>query len=85
MQEDNSPVGPLKLQLPDLMNSSEKERTTVLVEGGEEEQQASADLSRDASQHAGSDSAPVSDSKGVATQLCSLEMDCVVHGSLLFS
>lgn len=65
MQEDNSPVGPLKLQLPDLTNSSEKDRVTVLVEDGEEEKQASADLTRDVSQHAGSDGGPVSGSTGV--------------------
>ena len=67
MQEDNSPVGPLKLQLPDLTNSFEKDRVTVLVEDGEEIQQGSVGSAQDVSQHAGSDGTPVSGSKGVST------------------
>ena len=33
LQGDDSPVGPLKLQLPDLAQASSKERVTVLLDG----------------------------------------------------
>lgn len=33
MQGDESPIGPLKLQLPDLTPASSQERATVVLEG----------------------------------------------------
>jgi hypothetical protein len=68
-QEDNSPVGPLKMQLPDLTQDSDKGRVTVLTENhqvgqSEQEPHASAELSEDSDQQDGASAVPTSGSKG---------------------
>ncbi|KAA6422420.1 MAG: hypothetical protein FRX49_07595 [Trebouxia sp. A1-2] len=67
-QEDNSPVGPLKVQLPDLTRDSDQDRVTVLTESqphGHSEQLllASAESSEEYDQQAGASAVPTTGSK----------------------
>lgn len=69
-QEDNSPVGPLKVQLPDLTRDSDQDRVTVLTESqphGHSEQLllASAESSEEYDQQAGASAVPTTGSKGM--------------------
>ncbi len=70
-QEDNSPVGPLKVQLPDLTSDSDKGRVTVLMENrnqqdgqSEQEPHASAESSEESEQQDGASAVPTTSSKG---------------------
>ena len=68
-QEDNSPMGPLKMQLPDLTSDSDKGRVTVLTESqqdgqSEQEPHASAELSEESDQQDGASAVPTTSSKG---------------------
>ncbi len=68
-QEDNSPVGPLKVQLPDLTRDSDKGRVTVLTENqqdgqSEQEPHASAEPSEESDQQSGASAVPTTSSKG---------------------
>ncbi|KAL0033072.1 hypothetical protein WJX79_001234 [Trebouxia sp. C0005] len=67
-EEDNSPVGPLKVQLPDLTRDSDQDRVTVLTESqphGHSEQLllASAESSEEYDQQAGASAVPTTGSK----------------------
>ncbi len=70
VQEDNSPVGPLKLQLPDLTRDSDKGRITVLMENqqdghSEQEPHASAESSEESDQKDGASVLPTTGGKGM--------------------
>lgn len=68
-QEDSSPVGPLKMQLPDLTSDSDKDYVTVLTENqqdgqSEQEPHASAESSEESDQQNGASVGPTTSSKG---------------------
>ena len=68
-QEDDSPVGPLKVQLPDLRDDSDKGRVTVLMEHqqdgqSEQEPHASAESSEESDQQDRASVGPTTGSKG---------------------